>query len=161
MALIINSRVVVPFAGVLDGTTSTPLKGTDLEVYVDGVLWNVGTGDVVKDDNYLTLTFDAVYIQTQRLITFTTSTGVANTRFVIKTQVNAIDDVVIKQFSLSDPVPILGTYSTSITVNNPTPLAGTQTTAGLTPYVQPNGTILYYDPNTNQLTPNSGAPLYL
>jgi hypothetical protein len=156
MALIVNSRVVVPFAGILDSIPSVNLKGTDLDVYVDGVLWDVGTGDVTKDDTLLTITFDAVYIQTQRLITFTNNSGTANLRFVIKTQVFTADDVVIQQFSLSDPVPVLGTYSTAVTVNDVTGLSGTQTVIGLTPYVQPNGSVIYYDSTNGTFTTVSG-----
>lgn len=159
MALIINSSVVVPFVGIMDSNPIANIKGTDLDVYVDGTLWDVGTGNVTKDNNTITITFDAVYIQTQRLITFTTPTGTANMRFVIKTQVYTVDDVVIQQFSLSDPIPVLGTYSTAVTVNSPNPLSGLQQQAGLIAYPQPNGTIIYYDATNGTFTTVTGTAM--
>lgn len=122
MALIENSRVDVPFRGILDSNPAVNLKGTDLEIYVDGVLMNTGQ-DLIKTDPSLTITFDAVYIQKQKIITFKTLSGNATRRFVIKTQVYAIDDVVIAEYDPAvDSVPILPTYggSTVITVNSGT-----------------------------------------
>lgn len=150
MALIVNSRVEIPFRGILDSNPSVNLKGTDLEIYVDGVLWNTGQ-DVTKDNQYLTITFDAVYLQTQRNIIFKTASGNATRRFAIKTQVYAIDDVVIVEYDPAvDAVPKLGTYQTApITVNSgPISVGGvplTVTSQCITPIPQPNGTILYYD----------------
>lgn len=160
MALIINSRVDIPFRGILDTNPIVNLKGTDLDIFVDGVLMNTGQ-DLVKSDTTLTITFDAVYIQTQRDITFKTLTGTPVSSFVVKTQVYAADDIVVKEYQPGvDSKPILPTWTGDVVgpVNSGTQPGGTingsySPYAGVICYPQVTGPDLCFDSN--------GTPVYI
>jgi hypothetical protein len=113
MALIQNSFVTIPFSGLLLSNPNINLMGTQFDIYVDGILQYSGI-DVVKDSQYLTITFDAsTLISKQKSLTFKSSQGIAVFAYVIKVGVNAPDDIVIAEYDPTvDPVPSLGTYST-------------------------------------------------
>lgn len=110
--------VTVPFTGILTNSgraLSINLSGDELDVYVDGVLWN--SPNVIKTTNNLQITFDENYLYTQRLITFKSNKGDCMDRFVIKSKVNSENDVVIIKFKLDEPIPTIGDYISS-TPNN-------------------------------------------
>lgn len=146
MALLVNSSAVIRFAGVLDTSPSVNLKGTALDIYVDGVLWS--GQDVVKTDTYIEITFDAVYITQQRTVTFKTTSGTALSKFAVKAQCYAIDDVVVREYLLSEPVPVLPTYSQStVQLGTTTPL-----NTGIT-------TNICFDINGNQIDCGTGLAI--
>jgi hypothetical protein len=126
MALLVNSFVTVPFAGLLLSNPNINLSGTQFDIYIDSILQYAGQ-DLTKDGQYLTITFDAsTLVSKQKNITFKSSQGTAALAFVIKVGVNALDDVVIAEYDpIVDPVPVLGTYSGySPTVNTQVQLGG-------------------------------------
>lgn len=110
-----NRTVTVPFFGILStaaSTTQVNLLGNELDIYVDGVLWN--GAEVQKTRNQLIVTFAETYILQQRLITFKTPKGECVSKFVIKAKVNSEDDVVIVQFGLREETPTIGDYSAPV-----------------------------------------------
>lgn len=108
MAININAATVeVPFIGVLDTSPSTTLKGTDLQVLVNGGPWTAYTAT----GNTLTVFFDSDFLLNQQTFEIKTSKGTTNLKFAIKTQVYAEDDVVLVQYGPTDAVPKLPTYT--------------------------------------------------
>lgn len=108
MAININAATVeVSFAGVLDTNPSTTLKGTDLQVLVNGGPWTAYTATA----NTLTVLFDSDFLLNQQTFEIKTSKGTTNLKYAIKTQVYAEDDVVLVEYGPTDVVPKLPTYT--------------------------------------------------
>ena len=109
MAININAaRVEVSFAGILTTTpTDTNLKGTDLQVLVNGGPWTAYSAAGL----ILTVFFDSDFLLNQQTFEIKTSKGTTNLKFAIKTQVYAEDDVVLVQYAPTDVVPKLPTYT--------------------------------------------------
>lgn len=111
----VSKKVFLKFYGIVE--PSVNLTGADLKVFVDGQEW---TGNYrVENQTSVQIQLDEPYIVTQRLITFETTKGTPKVRYVVKSRVNSINDVVIAKIGIAEEIPILGTFTTLI-VTNPT-----------------------------------------
>jgi len=105
-----GKKAILKFSAKLlqpEKSSTTTLSADSIEVFVDGIRYDEEDG-LEKTSRYIQLSFDDIYLRTQRIIEFTSNKGECVTKFAVKTGVYDDNDVVVASFGESDPQPILG-----------------------------------------------------
>lgn len=102
----IRKKVVLKFSPYIQ--PNTVLAGDEIEVFVDGVVIT-DASTISKTSTSVSITFNEVYLLTQRTISFKCNRAVPLLKYVVKSRVTAGNDVVIEEFGIDDVIPELGT----------------------------------------------------
>jgi len=108
-----RKKVVLKFSPYIQPNTN--LSPDEVEVYIDGARIT-DTNILKKDSSIISITFDELYLLTQRVITFKCNRAACLLKYVVKARVNAGNDVVIEEFGI-DQVVIEPGNSQSIPVS--------------------------------------------
>lgn len=133
----VNRTVTVNFFPIINSTNS--IGGNDLRIFVDGIEW-LGE-NIVKNNQFVQVTFNEIFLCTQRIITFKSNKGICKNKYSIMAQVSSDNDVVLLELNSNDVVPdLIELGRGNGIINNTSPVGNVNTNdTNITPViVSPN-----------------------